>query len=596
MIAIAIPLEYKKPYDAIQYPAKKTPVYPFNTCHSNRDIIQTFVLGVNRMKRFWHKSWPENLPHDIEVPDTTIHETLTATAKKFPNNPAYYFQGTTLTFQQVDVLSNQLANALIELGITKGDRVAFMLPNIPQAPLTLFATLKTGAIVTPINPLFKQHEVNHQLNSAEVKTLIALDIFHDVVEAGRKNTPVETVIYSRIGEYLSKSKALLGRLFRKIPYPTLPSGSGIFLLPELLKGQPTTTPSMKIDPDDVAALLYTGGTTGPPKGAMLSHRNFMFNAKVGSHWFPIRMGEECFVGILPAFHAFGFSIVIILSVLIGAAVILIPRPDLKEILSSVEKYKATVLVAVPTLFVSLLSSPLLKKYDISSLEHFFSGAASLPIEVLEQFKQQTGSYIVEGYGMTETSPILTLIPHGVLRPGSVGIPTFNTDIKIVDQTDDSKKMPIGEWGEILARGPQIFQGYWNVPEATKAALQGGWIHTGDIGRFDEEGYLYIGDRKKDLIKRSGYSVFPAEVEALLYRHPAIAECAVIGVPATRVGEEVKAFIVLKPEYHGQITEDEIRQWAKGEMAAYKYPRLVEFRSKLPKSAVGKILRRELREI
>jgi long-chain acyl-CoA synthetase len=321
----------------------------------------------------------------------------------------------------------------------------------------------------------------------------------------------------------------------------------------------------------------------------------LFNAKVGSQWFPVRTGEECFVGILPAFHAFGFSIIIILSILIAAAVILIPRPDLKEILRSIEKYKATVLVAVPTLYVSLLNSPLLKKFDISSLEHCFSGAASLPLEILEEFQQETGSYIVEGYGMTETSPILSLIPHSVLRPGSVGIPTFNTDIKIVDQTDDSKEMPIGEWGEILARGPQIFHGYWNAPEVTAATLSGGWIHTGDIGRFDENGFLYIGDRKKDLIKRSGYSVFPAEVEALLYRHPAIAECAVIGVPTQRVGEEVKAFIVLHTKYKNTITEDELREWAKQEMAAYKYPRLIEFRTELPKSAVGKILRRELRD-
>jgi long-chain acyl-CoA synthetase len=274
--------------------------------------------------------------------------------------------------------------------------------------------------------------------------------------------------------------------------------------------------------------------------------------------------------------------------------VLIPRPDIKEILKSIQHYKATVLVGVPTLYVSLLASPLLKKYDISSLENCFSGAASLPIEVLEQFQKETGSYIVEGYGMTETSPILTLIPQGVLRPGAVGIPTFNTDIKIVDQIDDTKELPVGEWGEILARGPQIFQGYWNAPEATAETLRGGWLHTGDVGRFDADGYLSIGDRKKDLIKRSGYSVFPAEVEALLYRHQAIAECAVIGVPAPRVGEEVKAFIVLKSEFKDKIDEEEIREWSKQEMAAYKYPRIIEFREALPKSAVGKILRRELR--
>ncbi len=548
------------------------------------------------MERFWHKSWPSELPYDIEVPNTTIHGTLTETAKKYPNSPAYYFQGTTITFQEIELQTNQLANALIHLGVKQGDRVAFMLPNVPQSPLALFGILKAGAIVTPINPLFKQHELHHQLSSAGVKHLIALDLFHKVVEEGRKDTSVESVIYTRTGEYLSKAKAVLGRLFRKIPYPKLPSEKDIHNLPDLLRDQPTTLPLIEVHPDDTAALLYTGGTTGPPKGAMLSHRNFMFNAKVGSQWFKVRLGEECFVGILPAFHAFGFSCVIVLSALIAAAVILIPRPDIKEILKSIQEYRATVLVGVPTLYISLLASPLLKEYDISSLEHCFSGAASLPIEVLQQFQQATGTYIVEGYGMTETSPILSLIPQGILQPGAVGIPTFNTDIKIVDQTDDSKELPIGEWGEILARGPQIFQGYWNAPEASAATLRGGWIHTGDIGRFTDDGYLYIGDRKKDLIKRSGFSVFPAEVEALLYRHPAIAECAVIGVPNPRVGEEVKAFIVLKPEHKGKVSKEAIREWAKQEMAAYKYPREIEFRNELPKSVVGKILRRELRNI
>jgi long-chain acyl-CoA synthetase len=547
------------------------------------------------VKRFWHKTWPEDFPYDIEIPNTTIHETLTTTATHHPTSPAYYFQGTGLTFQEVDTLSNQLANALIQLGVKKGDRAAFMLPNVPQAPLALFGILKAGAIVTPINPLFKQHELRYQIDSANVKHLIGLDLFVDVIEAGKQGTSLESVIYTRTGEYLSKVKAVLGRALGKIPYPKLPTGSGIHLFQNLVKNQSVIAPSINVKADETAALLYTGGTTGPPKGAMLSHRNFMFNAKVGSQWFKVREGEECFIGVLPAFHAFGFSCIIVLSVLIAASVVLIPRPEIKEILKSIQHYHATVLVGVPTLYVSLLASPLLKKYDISTLENCFSGAASLPVEVLEQFQQETGSYIVEGYGMTETSPILTLIPQGVLRPGAVGIPTFNTDIKIVDQTDDTRELPIGEWGEILAKGPQIFQGYWNAPEATAEALRGGWLHTGDVGRFDEEGYLYIGDRKKDLIKRSGFSVFPAEVEALLYRHPAIAECAVIGVPAPRVGEEVKAFIVLKPEYQGTINDANIRDWAKQEMAAYKYPRIIEFRDELPKSAVGKILRRELRE-
>ncbi len=552
-------------------------------------------MGCLIVNRFWHKSWPKDFPFDIEIPTTTIHDTLTATAHRYPDNPAYHFQGNTVTFKEVDLLSNQLANGLLELGVKKGDRIAFMLPNVPQAPLSLFGILKAGGIVTPINPLFKQHELRYQLDSAEVRHLIALDLFHEVVEAGRQGTSLESVIYTRTGEYLGKLKEFLARITRKIPHPTLPTSPDVHLFQDLIKHQSTITPSIPVASDDTAALLYTGGTTGPPKGAMLSHQNFMFNAKVGSQWFKVREGAESFIGILPAFHAFGFSCIIVLSALIAASVVLIPRPDMKEILKSIQHYQATVLVGVPTLYVSILASPWLKKYNINSLENCFSGAASLPVEVLKQFEQETGSYIVEGYGMTETSPILTLIPQGILRPGSVGIPTFNTDIKIVNQTDDTKELPIGEWGEILARGPQIFQGYWNAPEATADTLRGGWIHTGDVGRFDSDGYLYIGDRKKDLIKRSGYSVFPAEVESLLYRHPSIAECAVIGVSAPRVGEEVKAFIVLKPENKGKITEDEIRNWAKQQMAAYKYPRVIEFREELPKSAVGKILRRELRE-
>jgi len=544
--------------------------------------------------RFWHKSWPEGQPHDIPVPNTTIPQTLTEAAKRFPDNPAFYFQGRTLTYQQVEQLSNQFAHGLRQLGIGKGDRVALMMPNIPQFPIAFFGALKAGAIVTPINPLYKVYELNHQLATTKAKVLVALDLFAKVVEEGRQGTAVETVIYTRIGEYLPKIKAALGRLLKKIPHPPLPQAPEIRLFQEVLAGQPTTPPEVEVAPEDTAALLFTGGTTGTPKGAMLSHRNLMFNAHVGRTWFKVKEGQECFLGILPFFHAFGLACVLVLSTLIGASIILIPRPDIGEIFHSIKKYKATVLVGVPTLYVSMLASPHLKKYDISSLEHCFSGAASLPVEVLRKFQELTGIYIVEGYGMTETSPILTLIPEGVLKPGSVGLPVFNTDIKIVDQEDDTKEMPVGEWGEILARGPQVFQGYWEKPEETNQALKGGWMHTGDIGRFDQDGYLYIGDRKKDLIKYKGYSVFPAEVEALLYRHPAVAECAVVGVPDPVVGEKVKAFVVLNPEYEGKISEDNLIEWAKENIAAYKRPRIIEFRAELPKSAVGKILRRELR--
>jgi long-chain acyl-CoA synthetase len=547
------------------------------------------------MERFWHKSWPKDLPHDIEVPELTIHEALMATARKFPNNPAYYIMGRTISFRQIDQLSNQFAHALSGLGVRKGDRIAIMVPNLPQFPVAFFGAFKAGAIVTPVNPLLKELELHHQLESTGAKVLVALDLFHEVAEKGRRETHVETVVYTRTGEYLPKAKAVLGKALGKISYPTLPTGPEIQQFQRVMSSQPLTPPENRLGADDVATLLFTGGTTGLPKGAMLTHRNLMFNAEAGRRWFKVNEGSECFVGVLPFFHAFGLSCVLVLASCIAASIILIPRPDLKEMLHVIPKYHATVLVGVPTLYVSMLAHPGFKKEALKSLKHAFSGAAPLPVEILEQFQRLTGKYIVEGYGMTETSPIQTLIPEGILKPGSVGIPIFNTDLQIVDSSNDTKIMPVGEWGEVLVRGPQVMAGYWEKKKESDETLKGGWMHTGDIGRFDETGYVYIGDRKKDLIKYKAYSVFPAEVEDLLYRHPAVAECGVIGIPDPTAGETIKAFVKLKPEYVGKVTEDELKEWAKQHMAAYKYPRIITFVPSLPKSAIGKILRRELRD-
>ena len=548
------------------------------------------------MERFWQNSWPKGLPHDIEVPNVTIHETLMTTAKRFASHPAFYIMGKTIDYRQIDEMSNQFAHALLGLGIEKGDRVAIMVPNLPQFPIAFYGAFKAGAMVSPVNPLLKELELHHQLENTGAKVLVALDMFHEVAEKGRKDTEVQTVVYTRTGEYLPKAKAVLGKLVGKIAHPTLPVAPEIRLLQDLMSGQPVTPPENSLGADDVATLLYTGGTTGMPKGAMLTHRNLMFNAEAGRRWFKVNEGKECFVGVLPFFHAFGLSCVLVLASYIAASIIMIPRPDLKEVLHVIPKYRATVLVGVPTLYVSMLGRPDLKKETLQSLKHAFSGAAPLPVEILEQFQRLTGIYIVEGYGMTETSPIQTLIPEGVLKPGSVGLPIFNTDIKIVDTTNDTKEMAIGEWGEILIRGPQVMAGYWRKEKESDETLKGGWMHTGDIGRFDADGYVYIGDRKKDLIKYKAYSVFPAEVEDLLYRHPAVAEVGVVGIPDPAAGETIKAFIRLKPEYEGKVTEDEIKEWAKEHMAAYKYPRFISFVSSLPKSAVGKILRRELREV
>ena len=546
------------------------------------------------MARFWHKNWPEGLPHDIEIPSTTIHETLMDTAQQYPDNIAFELMGKRMNFREIDEVSNQFAHALIDLGIKQGDCVGIMVPNITQFPISFFGALKAGALVSPVNPLLKEFELKHQLVSSEAKYLVALDAFTETVEKGRIDTSVKKIIYTRTGEYMPKAKAFLGKLVRKIPAPELPTGSSICMFQDILEGKPITPPRCGTIPNDVATLLYTGGTTGLPKGAMLTHQNLMFNAYAGLRWFDVDIGEECFIGILPFFHAFGLSCVLVLSAVIASSVILIPRPELKEILHLIPKHQVTVLVGVPTLYVGLLNSPDLKPDTLRSLKHAFSGAAPLPVEILEKFQEMTGVHIVEGYGMTETSPILTLIPEGTMRPGSVGLPIFNTDIKIVDTADDTKEMPLGEWGEILARGPQIMNGYFGREDESMAALKDGWMHTGDIGRFDEEGYVWIGDRKKDLIKYKGYSVFPAEVEDLLYRHPAVEECGVIGIPDPVAGESIKAFIMLKADYEGKVTEEDIRNWAKDNMAAYKYPRQIAFVKQLPKSLVGKILRRELR--
>ncbi len=549
--------------------------------------------------RPWTQWYDEFVPRELEIPEKPLFHLLDYAADRHPGHTAMIFFDNKISYGRFRGEANKFARALYELGVRKGDKVALFLPNTPQFAIAYYGTLKAGAVVTPMNPLYKPEEVKRQLNDSGAETLVILDLLYPVFEEVSKDTPVKRVIVTSIRDYLSGLKRLLYPL--KYKSPKIPRREGVYWFRELIERYPPSPPEVEIDPkEDLAALMYTGGTTGIPKGAMLTHYNLYANTLQTKSWLhPEREAEETVISLLPWFHIYGQTVCLNYPIAKVATMVVFPRFDLEAALKAVEKYKANQFPGVPTIYVQIINSPLARKYNLRSLEACISGAAPLPVEVLKKFEELTGARLREGYGLTETSPVTHVNPiYGKYKPGSIGVPVPNTLAAIAD-INENKLLPVGEVGELVISGPQVMKGYYKRPEENKQVFfeLGGyrWLRTGDIAKMDEEGYFYIVDRKKDLIKYKGYSVYPREVEEVLYQHPAVKEAAVIGVPDPEVGEQIKAFIVLKEEYKGKVSEEDIKRWAKERLAAYKYPRIVEFRDELPKSAVGKILRRVLRE-
>jgi long-chain acyl-CoA synthetase len=465
-----------------------------------------------------------------------------------------------------------------------------MLPNSPQFVIAFYGTLLAGGVGVNVNPMYTPRELRHQLQDAGAETLVILDQLLPRYQEVKAEVPVRLLVRTGIQDYLPFPKNLLYPLMLRRKGQAPKALEGIPWRAFLKRGRPEP---VAVDLDDLALLQYTGGTTGLAKGAMLTHRNLSSNALQVRAWIPdFREGEEVVLGAIPFFHVYGMTVAMNLALLGAAKLVLLPRPEIGPIVEAIEKHRVTLFPGVPTLYVAFNNFPGIEKRDLKSVRACISGSAPLPLEVAERFEKLTGAKLVEGYGLTEASPVTHCNPlYGERRLGSVGLPLPGVDAKVVDE--EGKEVPLGEVGELIVKGPNVMKGYWNRPEETQKALKDGWLFTGDLARMDQDGYFYIVDRKKDMIIAGGYNIYPREVEEVLYGHEAVQEAAVVGVPDPYRGETVAAFIVLKEAYRGKVTEKDIEAFCRANLAAYKVPRIIQFREGLPKSSVGKILKREL---
>jgi len=544
------------------------------------------------MEKRWYKVWPPWLPKTFEV-EKPLSEYLRDWAVMTPENVALSFYGKDLTYKELDEMIDRFAWGLVDLGVKKGDRVALYMENCPQFVISYFGIHRAGGVVVPLNPMFKHAELEYEINDAQAETLISFDFLFPEVEKIKEQIQLKNIIITSPRDFLPEEPIL--------PLPTEAEEEKRFFpktvdfIDFLSKSASNPICNITDLKKELALLLYTGGTTGLPKGAMISHYTLTC-ASVGSALWYHHREDDVHLGVTPFFHTMGQQQLMCSPLVSGGKIVILTRfiPDV--VAMAIAHYRCTFMVVPTTGLIALLSIPNIKQYDFSSLRCIGSGGAPISVEIQKKVKELVPKTIVgEGYGLTEcVSQGGAITPLYRYKPGFIGIPHIN-DIKIVDLLTGTIEVPPNEEGEIIMKGPAIMEGYWNKPEETKEILKDGWLHTGDIGLMDEEGYIKFLGRKRELIKCSGYSVFPAEVENLLYRHLAVAEVAVIGVSDPYRGESPKAFIVLKPEYKGKVKEEEVIEWSKENMAAYKRPRIVEFREELPKSAAGKILRRVLTE-
>ena len=543
-------------------------------------------------ERPWHRYWPEKVPKNISYPNESLGELFTTSVEKHPNRVALIYFDKHITYWELDKLSNQFARALAEMDVDKGDRVALLLPNIPQFVISFYGIVKIGAIVTALNPIDMVNEIEQQLADSGAEVIVTLDLFYSKIKDMEK-TNLKRVIITSLSDYMPKSKAVLGTILGKIPSSQVQPAPNLFRFKDLISGYEDTPYQIVINPDDVAAIQYTGGTTGTPKGAMLTHMNLLSNTIMCAKW--IGTDEEAsYLSILPFFHSYGLMTGLMAALYIGAKVVLFPKFDPKQVLQSIEKYKIIVFCGVPTIYSKLLTDPDLMKYNYSSLRYCISGSDTLTQDLKDRFTDVFGSIIVEGYGLTEASPITHCNPLESAieyKFGSIGIPFPDTDAKIVDLDDGETILKKGEIGELAVKGPQIMKGYLNRPEETQMALKDGWLFTGDICKMDEDGYFFLKGRKKDLIKYKGYSVYPRELEELLSMHPAIKLCSIVGKPDPVAGEIPKAYVVLTE--NASLSEKELMNFVNEKVASYKAIREVEFRNDLPTNFLGKVQKREL---
>jgi long-chain acyl-CoA synthetase len=551
------------------------------------------------MAKPWLNNYEPEVPHTLEYPDRPLHTNLEESARGYPDATATIYLDAKMTYRELNDLADRFAAGLQTLGVKKGDRVAIYTLNCPQFVIGYYGALKAGAIVVSLNPLYAAREVEHHLKDSGAETILVLSGYYPIVKQVRARTPLKHVIVTNVKEYFPPLTRLLFTLFKEKKgghRQDISGDANTYWFQDLMSQAPSKPTPVQVKPDDTACLLYTGGTTGVPKGAELSHANLMSNAVMCRHWLhDARVAEEITMTALPLYHSYAMTTCMNQSVYLAGAMLLIPDPrDLPGLMKNINKHHPTLFPGVPTMYVAFNNFPDIDKYDVHSIRACISGAAGLPVEVQKRFQELTGAHLVEGYGLSEASPVTHGNPvFGKNKVGTIGLPWPDTDAKIVDVETGTKELGVGEAGELIIRGPQVMKGYWNMPEETAIALREGWLYTGDVAKMDEEGYFQIVDRKKDMIIAGGFNIYPRDVEEVLYENPKVKEVVVAGIPDPYRGETVKAYIILK---EGETaTEEEIIQFCKGKMAKYKVPRAVEFRADLPKTIVGKILRRLLVE-
>ncbi|MFH0824157.1 MAG: long-chain fatty acid--CoA ligase [Pseudomonadota bacterium] len=547
------------------------------------------------MEKLWLKSYAPNVPQTLDFEKIVLSDALKRSAERFPDNPALLFQGTTVTFRRLDELVSRFAAGLESLGVKPGDKVAVLMPNLVQTVVAYYGAMRAGAVLVMNNPLYTDRELQHQFNDSGSTYLVCLDLLAPRMIKLRESTGIHTIISCHIRDYLPFLKKHLFRFVRKGMHLDTPQAPKVHEFMDLVNNNAPIASSRSGKWDDTAVLLYTGGTTGVSKGVELTHANLSSNCQQCTSWFPgFAEGREIAVGCLPFFHSFGMTTAMNMSMFQAWSVVLIPKPEPKTILEAISTYKATYIPAVPTLYNGMINFPELKNYSIESLLGCFSGGAPMPLETIRRFEQLTGAQICEGYGLTETTPVTHINPYGgATKVGTIGLPLPNTEAKLVNVDDYNVEITTpGESGELCIKGPQVMKGYINRPEETATALRDGWLLTGDIAVIDEEGYFTIVDRKKDMIITGGFNVYPRDVEEVLFTHPKVSEACVIGIPDSHSGERIKAFVTLKA---GETaTEEEVIAFCRERLTKYKVPKFVDFVSDLPKSAVGKILRKELK--
>jgi long-chain acyl-CoA synthetase len=551
--------------------------------------------------RAWLRAYDPGVSADIKVPDEPLHAALAEAARRYPRRTAIRFFGRSTSYAELDALANRFANALLALGLGKGERVALLMPNCPQMVLAYYGGLRAGAVMVATSPLYVESELEHQLADAEVTVVVCLSSLFGRVQAVRQRVPtLRHVIVTNIKEFFPTHLRVLFSLTRERRdghRVKLPRDGHTHWLTRLLARARSSTPGVAVAADDLALLQYTGGTTGVAKGAMLTHHNLVANTLQVRAWFANLAstdGPDVVMGVLPLFHIYGMTTVMNFSIRGAGTMVLQPRFVVDDVLKAIQRERPHLLPGVPTMYMAINQARRLDQYNLRSLKGAFSGAAPLPRDVRARFEATTGARLVEGYGLTEASPVTHCMPLANQHdPGTIGVPMPGTDAAIFDQETGTRRMPPGEVGELAVRGPQVMRGYWKRPDETARVLRDGWLFTGDLACVDPSGYFSIVDRKKDMIISGGMNVYPRDVEEPLLEHPKVKEAVAVGIPDPRWGEAVKVYLVLRD---GETaTVQEILDYCHARMARYKVPKYVEFRRELPRTLIGKVLRRQLLE-